>query len=45
MFQGRVGAFNTGMFNTVFKTPYNEDKIAFRNSTFMLYHFDREYGE
>lgn len=23
LFQGRVGAYNTGMFNTVFKNPYN----------------------
>ncbi len=23
MFQGRIGAYNTGMFNTVFKNPYN----------------------
>jgi hypothetical protein len=45
MFQGRVGAYNTGMFSTVFRNPYNENKIAFRNATFMLYSFDREYGE
>lgn len=44
MFQGRIGAYNTGMFNTVFRNPYNENKIAFRNATFMLYSFDRDSG-
>lgn len=44
LFQGRVGAYNTGIFNTVFKNPYNENKIAFKNSTFMIYSFNRDLG-
>lgn len=45
LFQGQLGTYNTGVFNTVFKNPYNEKKIAFRNSSFMIYSFNREYGE